>query len=93
MSDQEFVQRKRTRKPTVKATESLEEATLDQNSKGAVILKCSQTGEILVSKIRDLYREDMHPVMDLTKGAELLYEVQFVSFQDVISKSAPNPRK
>eukprot|EP00731_Ephydatia_muelleri_P018483 Em0011g523a len=90
MSDQEFVQRKRTRKPTVKATESLEEATLDQNR--AVILKCSQTGEILVSKIRDLYREDMHPVMDLTKGAELLYEVQFVSFQDVISKSAPNPR-
>ena len=34
-----------------------------------------------MSKIRDLYREDMQPVMDLTKGAELLYEVQFVSFQ------------
>ena len=48
---------------------------------GAVILKCSQTGEILVSKIRDLYREDMQPFIDLTKGAELLYEVQFVSFQ------------
>ena len=43
---------------------------------GAVILKCSQTGEILVSKIRDLYREDMQPFIDLTKGAELLYEVQ-----------------
>ena len=55
---------------------------------GAVILNFSQTGEILVSKIRDLYREDMQPVMDLTKGAELLYEldgkvypVQFVSIQ------------
>ena len=48
---------------------------------GAVILKFSQTGEILVSKFRDLYREDMQPVMDLTKGAELLYEVLFVSFQ------------
>ena len=34
-----------------------------------------------MSKIRDLYREDMQPVMGLTKGAELLYEVQFVSFQ------------
>ena len=34
-----------------------------------------------MSKIRDLYREGMQPVMDLTKGAELLYEVQFVSFQ------------
>ena len=34
-----------------------------------------------MSKIRDLYREDMQPVMDLTKGAELLYEEQFVSFQ------------
>ena len=50
----------------------------------------------------------MQPVMDLTKGAELLYEVQFVSFQviiiiaftythcftfaDVISKSAPKSK-
>ncbi|KAL5477306.1 hypothetical protein EMCRGX_G024086 [Ephydatia muelleri] len=33
MSDQEFVQRKRTMKPTTKATESLEEATLDENSR------------------------------------------------------------
>ena len=31
--------------------------------------------------INDLYREDIQPVMDLTKGAEMLYEVQFVSFQ------------
>ena len=36
---------------------------------GAVLLNFLQTGEILVSKIRDLYREDMQPVMDLTKGA------------------------
>ena len=34
-----------------------------------------------MSKIRDLYREDMQPLKDLPKGAELLYEVQFVSFQ------------
>ena len=34
-----------------------------------------------MSKIGDLYREDMQPVMDLTKGAALLYEVQFVSLQ------------
>ena len=41
-----------------------------------------------MAKISDLYREDMEPVMDLSKGAELLYELkgklfpaQFVSFQ------------
>ena len=37
------------------------------------MLKCSQTGEIVVAKIRDLYREDTESVMDLSKGAELLY--------------------
>lgn len=55
---------------------------------GSVVLKCSQTGEKLVAKIRDQYREDMEPVVDLSKGAELLFELngkvypaQFVSFQ------------
>ena len=52
------------------------------------MLKCSQTGEIVVAKIRDLYREDTESVMDLSKGAELLYEshgkvypAPFVSFK------------
>ena len=52
------------------------------------MLKCSQTGEIVVAKIRDLYREDTESVMNLSKGAELLYEshgkvypAQFVSLK------------
>ena len=51
---------------------------------GRIVLKCSQTGETLFAQVNDVTQEDMKPVSNLTKGAELLYDpVQFVSYKGI----------